>query len=149
MNEIISAAERIRHLTSIIPPLLSKIPDTEFARKPAPEKWSRKQIIGHLVDSAANNHHRFIRSRIEDKPNIFYNQDQWNNLTHYNEMNSRDLISLWENYNKLIAHIIMNISSDDLERKCRTGENEHTLAYIITDYVVHMEHHLRQVVQYD
>ena len=149
MNDVKQGAERIAYLTRIIPPLLFQISETEFAHKPAPQKWSKKQIIGHLVDSATNNHHRFIRSRIETSPNIFYDQDEWNNLTHYNEMNSGDLIHLWEYYNKLIAHIILYIKPSDLQLKCRTGENEYTLEYLILDYVKHLEHHLRQVLKYD
>lgn len=122
MTDIKIASERLGYLVRIIPALLEKLPESEFAHKPAPQKWSKKQIIGHLVDSATNNHHRFIRARVEDIPNIFYNQDEWNNLTHYNEMNAADLIQLWALYNKLIAHIIINISPEDLQRKCRTGK---------------------------
>ena len=148
MDEIKNAADRITYLTGVITPLLLKIPDDEISAKPAPEKWSRKEIIGHLVDSAANNHRRFIATRIEDTPNIFYNQDEWNRLTHYNEMDTALLIRLWQHYNDFIAHIIRHIPTDHLMRKCRTGNSEHTLKYIITDYVVHLEHHLRQLVEY-
>jgi len=149
MNEIIKAADRITYLTGIITPLLLKIQDEEISATPAPGKWSKKQIIGHLVDSAANNHRRFIAARIEDAPNIFYNQDEWNRLTHYNEMDTRLLIHLWQHYNNFIAHIISHIPTTDLTRICKTGSNEHPLSFIITDYVVHLEHHLRQLVQYD
>ena len=149
MNEILKTAERLNHLTQVIPPLLISIPENEFARKPRPDKWSKKQIVGHLIDSAANNHHRFIRTRIEDVPHISYNQDKWNDLTHYNDFNSSGLIDLWNSYNKLLTHIISNISEKDLDRKCKAGNEEHSLRYLITDYVVHLEHHLRQVVVYD
>ena len=150
MNEILSTAEKINHLTQIIPPLLLSISENEFAHQPRPGKWSKKQIIGHLIDSAANNHHRFIRARVEDVPNISYNQDKWNDLSRYNDFNSSELIDLWKSYNKLLAHIISKISEKDLDRKCKAGSNEeHTLRYIITDYIVHLEHHLKQVVAYD
>src|SRR5690242_14559656 len=149
MNELKSAADRINYLTRIIPPLLLKIPEQEIALKPAPDKWSRKQIIGHLVDSAANNHRRFIAARIEESPNIFYNQDEWNRLSDYNELDTQVLIRLWEHYNIFIAHIVRHISTADLNRKCRVGNSEYTLSYIITDYVVHLEHHLKQLVSYE
>jgi hypothetical protein len=148
MKEMTSAADRINHLTKTITPLLLKIPENEISNKPSPQKWSKKQILGHLVDSAANNHRRFIAARIESLPNIFYNQDEWNNLTHYNEMDTKVLIHLWEHYNNFIAHIIRYIPKADLARKCRTGKSEHTLAFLVTDYVVHLEHHLRQLAQY-
>jgi hypothetical protein len=149
MNDITAAAERIIYLTKAIPPLLLKIPEDELASKPAPDKWSRKQIIGHLVDSAANNHRRFIAARIEESPDIFYNQDEWNRLSHYNEINTAALIHLWEYYNNFIAHVIRHIPTAGLTRTCRAGNTEHPLSYIITDYVVHLEHHLKQLVDYD
>jgi hypothetical protein len=143
-------AGRIEYLVKIIPPLLTRIPPEEFSYKPSPGRWSKKQIIGHLVDSASNNHHRFIRARIEDEPMIRYNQDQWNDLTRYNELNASDVINIWTSYNKLLAHVIRGMSSEDLERKCFTGDaTPLTLQFIIQDYVVHLEHHLRQVVNYD
>lgn len=149
MGIIQGSAERIGYLTTIIPPLLNKISEQDFSYKLQPGKWSRKQIIGHLIDSAANNHHRFIRSRIEDAPNISYNQDEWNDLSHYNYMNSKTVILLWTNYNKLLSHIISNMTDKDLERKCYTGKIELTLGFIVSDYVTHLEHHLKQVVDYE
>ena len=149
MNEITAAADRIEYLTRDITASLLKIPEKDISATPAPGKWSKKQIIGHLVDSAANNHRRFIAARIEETPNIFYNQDEWNRLSYYNEMDTATLIRLWEHYNNFIAHIIRHISPTDLTRKCRTGNNEHVLGFIISDYVVHLEHHLKQLVNYD
>ena len=151
MNDTIkNAAERITWLVKVITPLLEKIPENEFSHKPTPRKWSKKQIIGHLIDSAANNHHRFIRSRIEDVPTIFYNQDEWNNLSHYNEMKPENVIKLWAYYNTFIAHLVSNIPENELVKKCRSGsEKEYTLEFLISDYVDHMEHHLKQVVQYN
>jgi hypothetical protein len=144
------AAGRIEYLVQTIPPLLHAIPADEFSFKPSPKKWSRKQIIGHLIDSASNNHHRFIRARVEHEPLITYNQDQWNDLARYNDMDASDVINLWTHYNKLIAHIVRGMTAEDLERKCLTGNDTPlTLQFIVQDYVVHLEHHLRQVVKYD
>lgn len=149
MGIIQRSSERIAYLTGVIPPLLKMFSEQEFSHKPNPAKWSKKQIMGHLIDSAANNHHRFIRSRIEDGPNIFYQQDEWNNLSHYNEMRSDDVIALWANYNKLLAHIISKMVEKDLERTCYSGGTEPlTLGFIVEDYVHHLEHHLKQVVEY-
>jgi len=143
-------AGRIEYLVEIIPPLLKAIPAEELSYKPSAKKWSKKQIIGHLVDSAANNHQRFIRARIELEPRISYNQDQWNDLARYNDMNDSDLINLWTYYNKLLAHLVRGMNYEELERKCITGnETPLTLQFIIQDYVVHLEHHLRQLVDYD
>lgn len=149
MGIIQRSSERISYLAATIPPLLRNISEEHFSLKPSPEKWSRKQIIGHLIDSAANNHHRFIRSRTEDGPHISYNQDEWNNLSRYNEMSGEDIVTLWAHYNKLLSHIISNMTEQDLQRKCYIGNAEPlTLGFVVDDYVRHLEHHLKQVVEY-
>lgn len=150
MGIIQRSAKRIGELATLIPPLLKNISENEFSFKVHPGKWSKKEIIGHLIDSASNNHQRFIRSRVEEGPDIFYNQDAWNRLAHYNEMNSDDVIALWAGYNKLLAHIVSHMTEEDLERKCYAGTSEAVkLGFVVSDYVTHLEHHLRQVVDHD
>lgn len=64
--------KRLEYLCATVPGIISTIAETEFCFKPLPEKWSKKQILGHLIDSAANNHQRFIRIQYEQEPVIFY-----------------------------------------------------------------------------
>lgn len=141
---------RLKYLCAIIPPLLEKISSKDFLYKPKPEKWSKQEILGHLLDSATNNHHRFIRSQIEDSPSIKYNQDEWNDCSRYNEMDRSHLIDFWKTYNRYIIFIINAMSPDALKRKCRTNEPEPvSIEWLFEDYVSHLEHHLRQLVEYD
>lgn len=143
-----TAILRLEYLCAVIPPLLKEIDDEVFSAKPDPAKWSKKQIIGHLIDSATNNHQRFVRVQFEDKPSIRYDQDKWNDYTHYQQMNSLHVIVFWEAYNNHLVQIIKHIPKEALSRECQVGDNVVTLDFLINDYVHHMEHHLRQVVSY-
>jgi hypothetical protein len=146
---ITQAARRIDYLCEILPPLISAIREEEFAHKSAPSAWSKKEILGHLVDSAANNHQRFIRAQFEDTPLICYDQEKWNLFSFHNKINSEELILLWKVYNKHLASLIRLIPEKNLQRQCDTGKDAPVgLQYLITDYVDHMEHHLKQIVEY-
>lgn len=141
--------ERLRYLCKIIPNLLMNIDEIEFSRKPSPEKWSKKEILGHLIDSATNNHHRFIRSQFENIPDISYNQDSWNTAGKYNEIDSEHLIEFWTVYNRHLLYLVQKFTPENLNRECNTGGEEiHTLEWLVIDYVRHLEHHLKQLTEY-
>ncbi len=142
--------DRLEYLCLTIPPLLEQLADDVFSHKPVPYKWSKKEILGHLIDSASNNHHRFIRGQYEDNPTIWYDQDQWNALSHHQNMPKQHLITLWTLYNRHIVEILKHFPEKHLQRTCTIrGGNVYTLKYFIQDYVVHLEHHLRQMVEYE
>ena len=149
MEEIQKSINRLQELCSIIPNHMEEISEEVFTRIPSPGKWSKKQILGHLIDSAANNHQRFVRIQYEQDPIIYYDQNEWNRVQEYNKTNSKELKLLWKLYNLHLLHIIKNIPSDKLERKgaLKSG-NEYSLGWYINDYVEHLEHHLHQVVSY-
>lgn len=137
---------RLQHLINTIPDKLRAIPDVNFSHKPAPEKWSKKEIIGHLIDSATNNHHRFVRAQFEDTPKITYAQDNWNAASRYQDMDSEHIISFWASYNQHLIEVVKRIPEADMLRECNNGrEKDVTLEWLITDYVSHIEHHLRQI----
>ena len=121
----------------------------EHVRKPlAPEKWSRKQILGHLIDSAANNHQRFVRTLIET-PLAFppYEQNLWVSLQGYQEHDWQLMVDLWSAYNRHLAHVIGRIPESQMTRECIIGNKPVvTLGWLIEDYVRHLKHHLRQIV---
>jgi hypothetical protein len=146
---ITESATRLEYLCNTIPALISAIREKDFSYKPTPEKWSKKEILGHLVDSAANNHQRFIRTQYENVPTIFYDQNKWNSLSHYQELDSKHIINFWALYNRHLLEIIKRIPQERLHLKCNSGDDSHhTLEWLINDYVRHLEHHLHQIVDY-
>lgn len=147
---ISEALDRLEQLCETIPPLILAMSEEEFSHKPAPVKWSKKEILGHLIDSATNNHQRFIRVQFEEIPVIRYDQDKWNIYNHYNASESAGLVAFWALYNKHLAALARRIPPENLKRQCQAGGNEPvTLEFLIRDYVVHLEHHLKQIVKYN
>ena len=114
--EISWSVERLQYLCSIIPGPLKQISEEEFVFKPVPIQWSKKEILGHLIDSATNNHQRFIRIQYEYEPVIFYDQNEWNALSNYNHLNTSHLINLWQIYNQHLVEIIKIIPVENLDR---------------------------------
>ncbi len=143
------AIKRLEYLCDIIPQLLTEIQEQTFSVKPEPNKWSKKEIIGHLIDSATNNHQRFVRGQFEDVPKIVYDQNKWNEFNFYQKIDGQQIISFWTIYNRQLAELIKNIPEENLSKECKSGDDRNsTLDFLINDYVEHLEHHLRQVVTY-
>lgn len=124
------------------------IDDLNFSEKISPDKWSKKEIIGHLIDSATNNHQRFVRGQFENKPQIVYDQNNWNVYNFYQQIDKNQIIDFWVIYNKQLLELIKRIPPENLQLECFVGEKSLTLEFLITDYVDHLEHHLKQVVSY-
>lgn len=140
---------RLDHLLKTIPDLLNKIPQAEFSAKPRPEKWSKQEIVGHLIDSATNNHQRFIRIQFEKDPKIVYEQDECVKLNHYNELSKEHVIKFWTLYNTHLLEVMKRIPEENLKRTGLTnGDTKLTLAWLINDYVIHLEYHMKQVVDF-
>ena len=138
---------------------LRAITEAESGVRPAPGAWSPKEVIGHLIDSASNNHGRFVRAQHQDEM-IFpgYEQDAWVAAQRYGELPWLDIVTLWERYNLHLAHVMDSAPAHERERP-RPRHNLHriafnavpenepaTLDYFMRDYVVHLEHHLRQAL---
>jgi hypothetical protein len=141
MEDIISKLESHCNLTYKKLLLINK---EDFRLKPDINRWSKKEILGHLIDSATNNHHRFIRAQYQDTPHIVYNQNQWVALSNYQDYSLSQLLDLWRVYNLHIVHILRHMPTSSLERKCETS-SIYTLEYIAVDYLRHLEHHLGQI----
>src|ERR1041384_1292853 len=107
---------------------LSAISDEAAAAPPAPDKWSAKQIIGHLIDSAGNNHQRFVRAQFKDDL-VFdgYQQNEWVNAEHFQEKSWDELIQFWHLFNRHILHI-MKYAPEDKRTQLRSRHNLHKLA---------------------
>jgi hypothetical protein len=126
-------------------PLLRAITEDQSAAPPEkPGGWTRKQELGHLLDSAINNHLRFMRAAIEgayDGPG--YAQDEWVRLHGWNELPWTTLVDYWEQHNALIERLITRIPKESLDNKCIVSSAAPvTLLFLMEDYVFHMQHHI-------
>lgn len=142
------AISRLSFLIEKIPSKLTEIGEEEIAIKPFPNKWSKKEIIGHLIDSAINNHQRFVRGQFETIPEISYDQNKWNEYGFYQQIDSKQIISFWTIYNKQLIEIMKRIPTESLKRQIKIGSNLLTIEFLIADYIEHLEHHLKQVTEY-
>jgi hypothetical protein len=127
---------------------LRQIEDSEASVRPAPGKWSRKEILGHLIDSAANNHQRFVRLQLTSRLDLpGYDGDEWVRLQRYQERSWSDIIDLWRMYNLQLAGVIRLVDPKALRNVWHMPDgNDLDLEFIIRDYVVHMRHHLDQIL---
>ena len=124
------------------------VDETRTSTRPAPGKWCAREILGHLVDSACNNHRRFVIGQSAG-PFAFdgYDQDAWVARQRYAEQPFRDIVALWVAYNRHLAHVIASVPEDSLSHSGRApgGSGDVTLAFLMEDYVLHLRHHLSQL----
>jgi DinB family protein len=137
---------------------LFELSDGEASQRRSPSTWSPKEIIGHLIDSAANNHARFVRAQATDDL-VFdgYDQDAWVRSQRYNERRWVDLIQFWYAYNLHLANVMESADPGSLNRPRARHSLDRiafhpldtatpaTLAYLMRDYVAHLKHHLGQI----
>jgi hypothetical protein len=105
-----TAASELKTTINEYLPQLNKLDEDASSVKPLPNKWSKKEIIGHLIDSAQNNIRRFVVAQYEDNPEIKYRQDDWVRINNYQSYSLTDLIDLWYLLNKQIVSILSNSS---------------------------------------
>jgi hypothetical protein len=139
------------HLFDIIQkarPELEAISEEKASTKTIDGKWSIKETLGHLIDSAANNHQRFVRlQNAAENVSIRYDQEFWVNVQAYQSKNWVDLVDLWYYYNKHLSHVVANLNQAMLNNKCDMGYPEQkTLEFVVEDYIRHLEHHLKQIL---
>ena len=128
---------------------LREVAERDAGVRPAPGKWSQKEELGHLIDSATNNHVRFVLASLEPEfRGPGYQQNGWVSLHAYNEMAWSDLVGFWERYNLFLARLIRLIPSNALGHKCIVSPNQPvTLEFLIEDYILHMQHHLDHILK--
>ena len=138
---------------------IKAITDEDFNHKPSPIKWSKKEILGHLIDSAYNNHQRFLRANTQDDL-IFqgYDQDNWVIMNNYQNRSRDEVLDTWITVHRHLGELIEKLPAHILERQtskhnfhkiCMNrlqAEDTATLAYLVWDYLFHQEHHLSQII---
>lgn len=156
MNSYIQLLDKI---VSITRPKLLEVSSHDFAEKPSPDKWSKKEILGHLIDSAYNNHQRFLRASQQDDL-VFWGYDQvdWVRQNDYQHRELTELVHSWATVNFHLARLIAQIPPERLNRETvnhnfhqicmnRIAEGQaSSLGYLVWDYLFHLEHHLVQLL---
>jgi len=143
-------AAELRLLITTYSTAFTALQEEDFGAKPSPEKWSKKEIVGHLIDSAQNNLRRFIVGQYETvPPHIVYDQDFWVKANNYQNMTSMDVIVMWMLVNFRISEVLDAMPEANYSKQCNTGkgnEQLYTLEWLAQDYVRHMKHHINQVI---
>ncbi len=128
-------------------PRLRAISEESAGTKADPGHWSHKEVLGHLIDSAANNHQRFVRLQIQDTVVMpAYQQNEWVRVQKYQERSWEDLVDLWLAYNRHLAHIMWHADDAAARHVWKTPDAQFDLEFLIADYVSHMRRHLEQIV---
>ena len=140
-------------------PVLLALSEAESARHPLPGKWSPREVLGHLIDSASNNHQRFVRAQLQDDL-VFsgYAQDDWVRVQQYQQAPWTELVALWRAFNLHLAWVMAAVPEpvrlrvhrrhnlDEIAWQTVPAEEPATLDYFMSDYVSHLKHHLRQIL---
>ncbi len=140
-------SKKLLSLVEAAEPRLREISGPESTKPILPGGWSHKQVLGHLIDSASNNHQRFVRAALQ--PSLdFPAYDQTGNVRvqAIQEADWTLLVALWTAYNRYLAHVIAYLPAAKVETVCRIGSGEPvTLGFLATDYITHLAHHLNQI----
>ncbi|WP_058303113.1 DinB family protein [Gorillibacterium timonense] len=128
---------------------LLELSEEEFAKKERPEKWSKKEILGHLCDSAANNHYRFVRAAISKEPIKIesYQQNEWVALHGYQTFyTGSELVALWQQANKQILCVLKTLTDEQYGNPLYLADGSSaTLEWLVDDYLQHLMHHMNQI----
>jgi len=139
-------ADRLARILAATPLRLADVSEAD-ASSAAPGRWSKKQLLGHLIDSASNNHQRFVRAQLaESYEGQTYEQESWVATQSYATESWPDIVNLWLLYNRHLLHIVRNVRESALTVPCAIGGSAPVpLSEVMSSYVDHMEHHLAQI----
>jgi len=127
--------------------VLSSMSEAQAARPALAGGWSAKQVLGHLIDSAGNNHQRFVRAALaESYEGPTYAQAEWVRVQGYEQAPWTLLVETWSSMNRMLAHVLAQLPAEKAGVPCRVGDNAPmTLAELADSYVTHLRHHLAQL----
>ena len=127
---------------------LQRLTEAESGASAAPGKWSKKELLGHLIDSAANNHHRFVRAQFTESLLISrYDQESWVKYQDYKGESWTELLALWKSYNLHLLHVASHIAQERLDSLCLLEDGAKvSLRFLVEDYIAHLKHHLKQIL---
>jgi hypothetical protein len=148
MNPFSSIASDLGRTVAQAKPLLLKLDNADTSTRPAPDKWAKKEILGHLLDSASNNHQRFVRAALQGNLAFpGYEQNALVDLENFAEIDWNFLVDFWASYNRFLAHVLGQLPEEAAKITCSIGNNpQATLEWIAGDYVAHLKHHLNQIL---
>ncbi|MEO1527064.1 MAG: DinB family protein [Planctomycetota bacterium] len=137
------AADELESILEEWRPRLLAVEESAAHAKPSPDRWSISEVLGHLIDSACNNHQRFVRAQaVEELEFPKYDQNAWAAAANYRNASWSSLVELWYHYNRLVAVLMRNVPDQQLATPCTITPYEAcTLGFLIDDYVVHLHHH--------
>jgi DinB family protein len=140
-------ASELRHVAISFSKELTAVDPRAAARRPGPGAWSPKQVVGHLIDSAANNHQRFVRAQQTDALMLpGYEQNHWVESQGYQDADWPHLVALWTHLNLHLADVISRIPPAKYAVQCVIGDSEPlTLEVLVIDYLHHLKHHIAQI----
>lgn len=141
------ALNSLRILLKDLPDRLKRIPAARVELRPNPSKWSPKEELGHLIDSAVNNHRRILLTQLENSPALpSYDGERWVEVQRYQERDWNELVLLWCAFNQHLLAAAEAVPELAWVRTCTIGDSEPmTLKFVVDDYVDHMVHHLRHI----
>ena len=141
-------ANQIRRTVDEASAAMVRMKPDEVSLRRRPDGWSKKEILGHLIDSAANNHQRFVRASYHAAASFpTYDQNAWVRIQQYQASEWVGLVTLWSAFNRHLSDVIDRIPEEAKSSPCNVGKAEPvTLGFVVTDYLRHLQHHVSQIL---
>lgn len=151
MQKMKATIQELRNIIREYQINLNDLGEDGLAFRRNPLKWSRKEVLGHLIDSAQNNYRRFVCGQYDDpSARIVYDQEFWVRAIDYHSMNGATIITMWSYMNEAICRVLENMPEENYGRVCntaKTGLELHSLEWLAIDYVKHLKHHMNQIFE--
>lgn len=150
MEEVVT---QLRNRILEVEKYFSESADTDLETKTSPEKWSKKEVLGHLIDSAQSNIRRMVVGQYQENAHVIYRQNEWVKAADYQHYDTKDLIQMWVLLNKHFCRVLLNLPKENYqtitnwgnETTPMLGQDLVTLEFVAKDYVRHLDHHLKQI----